>query len=82
MWMYYLVPTSWVLNSMLTSQYGNVDKEIKAFGETKAVAVFLNDYFGFHQDRMGIVAVVITAFPIVFVTLYSLSVEKLNFQKR
>ncbi|OQU91494.1 hypothetical protein SORBI_3001G190700 [Sorghum bicolor] len=81
-WMYYLVPTSWVLNSMLTSQYGNVDKEIKAFGETKTVAVFLNDYFRFHQDRMGVVAAVITAVPVVFVTLYSLSVEKLSFQKR
>nr|XP_034576554.1 ABC transporter G family member 50-like isoform X2 [Setaria viridis] len=82
LWLYYLSPTSWILNSLLTSQYGNIDKEVKAFGETKTVAVFLNDYFGFHQDRLSIVAVVITAFPIVLITLYSLSVEKLNFQKR
>jgi len=81
-WLYYLTPTSWILNSLLTSQYGNINKEVKVFGETKTIAVFLNDYFGFHQDRLSMVAVVITAFPIVLIILYSLSVEKLNFQKR
>ncbi|KAG2536935.1 hypothetical protein PVAP13_9NG237000 [Panicum virgatum] len=81
-WLYYLTPTSWILNSLLTSQYGNINKEVKVFGETKTIAVFLNDYFGFHQDRLSMVAVAITAFPIVLIILYSLSVEKLNFQKR
>uniref|UniRef100_K4A4V9 ABC transporter domain-containing protein n=1 Tax=Setaria italica TaxID=4555 RepID=K4A4V9_SETIT len=81
-WLYYLGPTSWILNAQLTSQYGNIGKEVNVFGETKTVAVFLNDYFGFHQDRLSIVATVITAFPIVVIILYTLSVEKLNFQKR
>ncbi|KAG0548825.1 hypothetical protein BDA96_01G201000 [Sorghum bicolor] len=81
-WLYYLTPTSWVLNSLLTSQYGNIDREVEAFGEIKSVAVFLKDYFGFHQERLSVAAVVITVFPIVLIILYSLSVEKLNFQKR
>ncbi|KAF8682044.1 hypothetical protein HU200_045504 [Digitaria exilis] len=81
-WLYYLAPTSWALNSLMTSQYGNIDKEVQAFGERKTVAVFLNEYFGFHQDRLGIAVAVITAFPIVLIALYCLSVEKMNFQKR
>ncbi|KAL2477803.1 ABC transporter G family member 37 [Forsythia ovata] len=34
-WFYYLAPSSWTLNCMLTSQYGDLEKEIDAFGETK-----------------------------------------------
>ncbi|TVU46233.1 hypothetical protein EJB05_05755, partial [Eragrostis curvula] len=81
-WLYYVSPTSWTLNALLTSQYGNIDKEIKVFGETKSVAVFLNDYFGYHQDQLGLVAALLIVFPFVFVILFSLSVEKINFQKR
>ncbi|CAL4925934.1 unnamed protein product [Urochloa decumbens] len=81
-WLYYLCPTSWILDALLTSQYGSIDKEVKAFGETKSVAAFLNDYYGFNQDRLSVVTAVITAFPIVLIILYSVSIEKLNFQKR
>ncbi|KAF7045545.1 hypothetical protein CFC21_054641 [Triticum aestivum] len=81
-WLYYLTPTSWALNALLTSQYGNIEKEVKAFGETKSVSIFLNDYFGFHQDKLSIVATVLVAFPFVLIILFSLSIEKLNFQKR
>jgi hypothetical protein len=84
-WLYYASPTSWTLDALdalLTSQYGNIDKEIKVFGETKSVAAFLNDYFRFHQDRLSMVAALLVVFPLVFVILFSLSIEKLNFQKR
>lgn len=81
-WLYYLTPTSWVLNALLTSQYGNIEKEVKAFGETKSLSIFLNEYFGFHQDKLSLVAAVLIAFPFVFVILFSLSIEKFNFQKR
>uniref|UniRef100_R7W6R7 Pleiotropic drug resistance protein 3 n=1 Tax=Aegilops tauschii TaxID=37682 RepID=R7W6R7_AEGTA len=81
-WLYYLTPTSWALNALLTSQYGNIEKEVKAFGETKSVSIFLNDYFGFHQDKLSVVAAVLVAFPFVLIILFSLSIEKLNFQKR
>ncbi|KAE9446705.1 hypothetical protein C3L33_21392, partial [Rhododendron williamsianum] len=45
-WMYYLAPTSWTLKGLLTSQYGDIEKEILVFGETKTVSAFLTDYFG------------------------------------
>ncbi|KAF9592637.1 hypothetical protein IFM89_016294 [Coptis chinensis] len=81
-WLYYLTPTSWTLNAFFTSQYGDMDKKILVFGEKKTVATFLEDYFGFHHDRLGIVAVVLTAVPIAFAVLFAYCIGKLNFQRR
>ncbi|KAK6265196.1 hypothetical protein QUC31_016033 [Theobroma cacao] len=82
LWLYYLCPTSWALNGMLTSQYGDIDKEMLAFGETKTVAAFLEDYFGFHREFLGIVAVVLLVFPVLFATLFAYVIGRVNFQRR
>lgn len=81
-WLYYVCPTSWALNGMMTSQYGDIDKEIEAFGETKIVAAFLKDYFGFHHDQLYVVAIVLAAFPIVIATLFTYCIGHLNYQRR
>lgn len=67
---------------MLTSQYGDIDKEIMIFGETKTVASFLKDYFGFHHDRLGISALVLIAFPLALASIFAYCVGRLNFQRR
>lgn len=67
---------------MLTSQYGDLNKEISAFGETKTVAAFLEDYFGFHHDFLGVTGVVLIVFPIVFAVIFAYSIGNLNFQRR
>ncbi|KAH7835114.1 hypothetical protein Vadar_023002 [Vaccinium darrowii] len=81
-WMYYLTPTSWTLKGILTSQYGDIHKEILVFGETKPVSAFLRDYFGYHHDQLPLVGVVLIIFPIVFASLFAYCIEKLNFQRR
>ncbi|KAL5700649.1 drug-responsive transcription factor pdr3 [Ranunculus cassubicifolius] len=81
-WMYFLTPTSWTLNALLTSQYGDVQKEIMVFGEMKSVSAFLRDYFGFGHYCLGSVAVILAAFPVVFALLFAYCVGKLNFQRR
>ncbi|RID62357.1 hypothetical protein BRARA_E01435 [Brassica rapa] len=81
-WMYYLSPTSWVLEGLLNSQYGDVDKEIIAFGETKRVSAFLVDYFGYRHDSLALVAFVLIAFPIIVASLFAFFMSKLNFQKK
>ncbi|XP_062144822.1 pleiotropic drug resistance protein 3-like isoform X2 [Alnus glutinosa] len=81
-WMYYLTPTSWSLNGLLTSQYGDINTKIMVFGETKTVAAFLKDYFGFHHDRLALVAVVLIAFPLVFASLFAYFIGRLNYQRR
>lgn len=80
--MYYLSPTSWVLEGLLNSQYGDVDKQIIAFGETKRVSAFLVDYFGYRHDSLALVAFVLIAFPIVVASLFAFFMSKLNFQKK
>lgn len=82
LWLYYLTPTSWTLNSMLSSQYGDIEIEIAVFGETKTVAAFLRDYFGFHHDRLPIVGIIMILYPIVFASIFAYSIGRLNFQRR
>ncbi|KAB2599225.1 hypothetical protein D8674_009496 [Pyrus ussuriensis x Pyrus communis] len=78
---YWICPTSWSLNALLSSQYGDMNKEIFIFGEQKTVASFLQDYYGFHHDRLFLVVIVLIAFPIVFASLFAFSVRKLNFHR-
>lgn len=80
--LYYLVPTSWSLNGMLSSQYGDIDMEIIVFGEHKTVAAFLRDYYGFHHDHLPIVGIVMILYPIVFAFIFACAIGRLNFQKR
>jgi ABC-type multidrug transport system ATPase subunit/ABC-type multidrug transport system permease subunit len=81
-WLYYLVPTSWSLRGLATSQYGDMQKEIEVFGGSKTVASFLKEYFGFHYDRLPLVAVVLILFPLSFATVYAYCLGNLKFQKR
>ncbi|KAL7583190.1 hypothetical protein Lser_V15G44910 [Lactuca serriola] len=81
-WLYYLTPTSWSLNAMLTSQFGDVKKEILVFGETKSVEDFLRDYFGFHHDQLPLAGVLLALYPIILASLFAYCISKLNFQRR
>jgi len=81
-WLYYLSPTSWVINGMLTSQYGDMGDKISAFGETKTLAAFLQDYYGFHHDRLPITAVLLIIFPLALALLFSYFIGHLNFIRR
>ncbi|KAF5941434.1 hypothetical protein HYC85_019076 [Camellia sinensis] len=81
-WLYWICPTSWSLNGLLTSQYGDLDKKIVIFGELKTVSSFLKEFYGFQYDRLGLVAVVLLAFPVVFASLFAYCISRLNFQRR
>ncbi|KAL1827281.1 hypothetical protein ACET3Z_005693 [Daucus carota] len=81
-WCYWICPGSWSLRGLLTSQYGDVDREIVAFGEKEAINTFLGSYFGYHSADTGVVALVLIAFPILFASIFAYSMAKLNFQRR
>lgn len=81
-WLYYLTPTSWSLNGLLTSQYGDIDQEINVFEDTKTVAEFLRDYFGFHHNELPLVAVILILYPLLFASIFAYCMGKLNFQRR
>ncbi|KAL6653393.1 hypothetical protein ACP70R_008971 [Stipagrostis hirtigluma subsp. patula] len=82
-WLYYISPMSWTLNVLFTTQFGyENDHMIEVLGETKSVAAFVTQYFGFHRDLLPLAAVILAAFPILFATLFGYNVSKLNFQRR
>ncbi|KAG6408624.1 hypothetical protein SASPL_131642 [Salvia splendens] len=81
-WFYYMVPTSWSLNGMLNSQFGDIEEKILVFGETKTVEAFLRDYFGYQHRLLPLVAVMLLFYPILFASLFGICISKLNFQRR
>uniref|UniRef100_A0A0E0MIJ3 ABC transporter domain-containing protein n=1 Tax=Oryza punctata TaxID=4537 RepID=A0A0E0MIJ3_ORYPU len=82
-WLYYASPLSWTLNVFFTTQFGDEhEKEISVFGETKSVAAFIKDYFGFRRDILPLAAIILAMFPTLFAILFGLSISKLNFQRR
>ncbi|KAJ4849436.1 hypothetical protein Tsubulata_041601 [Turnera subulata] len=80
-WLYWICPSSWVLKCLFTSQYGDIKKEITAFGEQKEINAFLQSYFGYRQNDLGVVAVVLLIFPALFAVTFAIAIAKLNFQK-
>ncbi|MQM01384.1 hypothetical protein Taro_034138, partial [Colocasia esculenta] len=81
-WLYYICPTSWTLNGLFTSQYGDIDKAITVFEETKSVGAFISDYFGFHHGQLPLVAVLLIVYPLIIGSLFAYCIGKLNFQRR
>ncbi|XP_073306955.1 pleiotropic drug resistance protein 3-like isoform X1 [Primulina huaijiensis] len=81
-WCYWISPSSWSLNGLLTSQYGDLDVDIVMFGEVKSAKTFLKEYFGFRHDRLWIVAVALLGFPALFASLFAFFMGRLNFQRR
>ncbi|XP_023522396.1 pleiotropic drug resistance protein 3-like [Cucurbita pepo subsp. pepo] len=81
-WLYYMSPTSWTLNSLLTSQYGDIDKTLMGFQEKTTVSAFLRDYFGFHHSQLPLVGFILILFPLLFAFLFGFCIGNLNFQRR
>lgn len=81
-WCYWLCPSAWSLRAILTSQYGDISKEIQVFGEKKSVNDFLANYFGYHHKDLSLVASVLCVLPLVFASAYIYFMARLNFQKR
>ncbi|MBA0715079.1 hypothetical protein Golax_014003, partial [Gossypium laxum] len=70
-WGYWISPSSWSLKGLLTSQYGDIEEEIMAFGEQKALNTFLDSRYGYKHRDLPIIAVVLLAFPLVFASVFT-----------
>ncbi|XP_012480072.1 pleiotropic drug resistance protein 3 [Gossypium raimondii] len=81
-WFYWMVPTSWALRGLLTSQYGDINKEIIAFGERKTISTFLENHYGFKHEDLPLTAILLCAYPIFFASIFTYFMAKLNFQRR
>jgi hypothetical protein len=82
-WLYYISPMSWTLNVFFTAQFGDAtDRMVVVFGETKSIAVFMRDHFGYRRDLLSLSAIALAAFPILFAILFGYNISKINFQRR
>ncbi|KAK8455788.1 hypothetical protein SEVIR_4G219401v4 [Setaria viridis] len=82
-WYYWLCPVAWSLYGMVVSQYGDdVDTPLFDGVSNTTVADFVRDYFGFNHSFLGVVAVVVVAFGVLFAVSFGLAIMKLNFQRK
>ncbi|XP_027349852.1 pleiotropic drug resistance protein 1-like isoform X2 [Abrus precatorius] len=81
-WYSWANPVAWSLYGLVTSQYGDNKQNIETTDGTTTIEIFIRSHFGFKHDFLGVVAVVIVAFPIVFALVFAISVKIFNFQRR
>ncbi|KAI4355694.1 hypothetical protein L6164_004442 [Bauhinia variegata] len=78
-WYYWISPVAWTLYGLVTTQFGDVTDTIET-GQT--VKEYLTSYFGFRQDFVGVVALVVVGFAVLFAFIFAVSLKVFNFQRR
>uniref|UniRef100_F6GUS2 ABC transporter domain-containing protein n=1 Tax=Vitis vinifera TaxID=29760 RepID=F6GUS2_VITVI len=81
-WFYYICPVAWTLRGIISSQLGDVTEITIGPGFKGAVNKYLNDKLGFGPGMIGVSAVVLICFSVLFFSVFAISVKVLNFQKR
>lgn len=76
-WYHWANPVSWTLYGLVASQFGDVRDDTK-----QAVGDFLESYFGFRHDFIGVVAVVVVGFGVGFAFIFAFAIKTFNFQRR
>ncbi|WOK97977.1 hypothetical protein Cni_G06685 [Canna indica] len=78
-WFYWICPVAWTVYGLVVSQFGDVEEKLDT-GET--VVELLKNFFGFRHDFLGVVAVVVAGFAVLFAFQFAVAIKFLNFQKR
>ncbi|KAL8225145.1 hypothetical protein R6Q57_017702 [Mikania cordata] len=81
-WFYYVCPIAWTLQGLVGSQLADVEEPITGPGFQGTVKGFLKEALGIESNMIGVSAVVIFAFSLLFFLVFALSLKFLNFQKR
>ncbi|KAL9460374.1 hypothetical protein AB3S75_003560 [Citrus x aurantiifolia] len=78
-WYYWANPVAWTMYGLFASQFGDVEDKMEN-GET--VKQFVRNYFDFKHEFLGVVAVVVAAFAVLFGVLFAAGIKRFNFQHR
>ncbi|MED6174626.1 transcription factor [Stylosanthes scabra] len=80
-WYYWICPVSWTLYGLVASQFGDITHEME---EEFYVPVkdFIRDYYGFRHDFVGVCAVVVSGFAVLFALTFAVAIKLFNFQNR
>eukprot|EP00268_Persea_americana_P030001 TRINITY_DN2901_c0_g1_i1.p1 TRINITY_DN2901_c0_g1~~TRINITY_DN2901_c0_g1_i1.p1 ORF type:complete len:1438 (-),score=266.02 TRINITY_DN2901_c0_g1_i1:200-4513(-) len=79
-WYSWACPIAWTLYGLVASQFGDLEEVKLDTGLT--VKQFVETYFGFRHDFLGVVAVVLIGFAVLFAFVFAFSIKMFNFQKR
>ncbi|KAL1829196.1 hypothetical protein ACET3Z_007608 [Daucus carota] len=80
-WYIWLCPVAYTLYGLLASQFGDIDD--KTLSDTdQTVQNFIQDYFGFHHDKLWAVALAVVGFAVLFAFTFAFSIKAFNFQRR
>ncbi|KAK7377262.1 hypothetical protein VNO80_02684 [Phaseolus coccineus] len=78
-WYYWVCPVAWTLYGLVASQYGD---DMNKLENGLRVEEFVKSYFGFEHDFLGVVAVVVAGFSVLFALIFAFGIKVFNFQKR
>ncbi|KAK7384765.1 hypothetical protein VNO78_30466 [Psophocarpus tetragonolobus] len=78
-WYYWICPVAWTLYGLVASQYGD---DMNKLENDQRVEEFVRSYFGFEHDFLGVVAIVVAGFSVLFALIFAFGIKVFNFQKR
>ncbi|WJX09854.1 transcription factor [Trifolium repens] len=78
-WYYWICPVAWTLNGLVTSQYGDSMQKLE---NGQRIEEFVRNYFGFKHDLLGVAAIFVAGFSVLFAFIFTFSIKAFNFQKR
>ncbi|OQU87144.1 hypothetical protein SORBI_3003G215300 [Sorghum bicolor] len=78
-WYCWACPVAWSLYGLVVSQFGDIRTPMD---DGVPVNVFVENYFDFKHSWLGVVAIVVVAFVVLFAFLFGFAIMKLNFQRR
>ncbi|KAL5184898.1 ABC transporter G family member 39 [Glycine soja] len=78
-WYYWICPVAWTLNGLVASQYGDNRDKLE---NGQRVEEFVKSYFGFEHEFLGVVAIVVAGFSVLFALIFAFGIKVFNFQKR
>ncbi|XWS11862.1 hypothetical protein CRYUN_Cryun37aG0037500 [Craigia yunnanensis] len=81
-WYYWICPVSWTMYGLVVSQFGDIQDPLEDGDNGETVKQFLRNYLDFRHDFLGVVAVVILGFTVLFGTIFTVSIKMFNFQRR
>lgn len=81
-WYSWACPVSWTLYGLVASQFGDLTEKLDNSETGVPINVFLESFFGFRHDFLGVVAVAVAGFAVLFAVAFGLAIKVLNFQRR
>ncbi|XLT34240.1 hypothetical protein HN873_065532 [Arachis hypogaea] len=79
-WYYWVCPVSWTLYGLVASQFGDITHIMES--EHVSVQHFIRSYYGFKHDFIGVCAIMVSGFAVLFALIFAVAIKLFNFQKR